>query len=374
MKKNILLLAVLAVSLIGIGTANAIDGYSSQEKISVTVETDPLGSPPWIKAKWELWLDPNTDDEFILTDADPARLGTQGDIVPGDGATFYSFVIVSDPNGIEDISDGNVYVDVYHPTCGYGDGSFKYQVHATEIKLVRDQLGIPDLDAPVFKGYSVRELVELGVATGYFSSEDASELLEELHQNEARIYAAELFIDYHQAYGWYMVKAWATDNNGATSEKFTNYFEVRPMLAYETDFNSVHFTNVKVGYRAQVSGDYDMNTSDRPTIRNIGNTPIAVSAYASDATSATDPPKKFEDVFDMRFLDEDLMLPSWEWTKFSNLLWPCNTTKIDFSLHLPNGAPATDYTGYILLEYQAVIVPCEPLDVVSDPVQVVPPT
>lgn len=372
MKKNVLVAMLVVLVVAGVGLANGIEATTDQQIVNVYIETDPAGSPPWIKAKWELWLDPYADS-FNLTDADSVRAGTQGDIVPGGNATFFAFVIISDPNGIDDLTSGNVYVDVYHPECGYGDGSFKYQVHATEIRLVRDQTGIPDLSAPVFNGYSVEELLDLAVQAGYFSSTEAAELWEELHQNEARIYVAELVVDYHQPYGWYRVEAWATDNGGAQSDKFTNYFEVRPMLAYETDFNSVQFRNVKVGVKAIVSGDYDMNTPNKPTIRNIGNTPIAVSAYASDVVSDTNPPKRFTDVFDMRFLDEELLLPTWNWIAFSNLLWPCNTTKIDFSLHLPPGAPAANYTGYITIQYEAIIVPCDEMYPVSDPVQTEPP-
>lgn len=361
-RKEILVLmmvAFLASPVVGLAA-------SDQVKVDVVAYVDPAGNPPWIKAKWELWKDPNVKE---LLDADPTANGTQGDIVPGGNTYFYSFVIVSDPNGIADLEFGNVYVDVYHPTCGWGDGSFKYQVHAWEITPPQDQYGVPMMDVPIFYGYTIGDLLNMGVAAGYFTADEAAELYEEIHQNDARVYVAELEISYHQPYGWYRVEAWATDNDGAQSEKFVNYFEVRPMLAWETDFQSVEFKNVKVGTRAQVSGDFDLGTPLRPTVRNLGNTPIVLSAYASDATSNTTPAKRFTDIFDMRFLNEDVMLPSFEWFKFSNMLPPCNTTKIDFSLHLPQGAPASEYMGYILLKFEGFVLPCDEPYPISDPVQ-----
>jgi hypothetical protein len=366
-RKEILVLVVMALlASPAFGLTAASQDLTEQIRVDVVAHVDPAGNPPWIKAKWEMWMEPTYEE---LVDADPYTIGTQGDIVPGGNTYFYSFVIVSDPNGIEDLDYGNVYVDVYHPTCGWGDGSFKYQVHAYEITPPQDEYGVPMMDVPIFYGYTVRDLLDKGVAAGYFTAEEAAELWEEIHQNDARIYVAELEISYHQPYGWYRVEAWATDNDGGQSDKFINYFEVRPMLAWETDFNTVEFANVKVGTRAQVSGDYDLNTPFRPTVRNLGNTPIILSAYASDATSNTTPPKHFTDIFDMRFLNEDVMLPSFEWFMFSNMLPPCNTTKIDFSLHLPQGAPASDYSGYILLKFEGYVLPCDVPESISDPVQ-----
>ncbi len=369
MKKWILAILIVFVLFAAptLGLVANGDQSGEQLRIDVVAHTDPSGSPPWIKAKWELWLDPNTK---ALTDVDPSKPGTQGDIVPGGDTYFYTFVIVSDPNGISDLSNGNVYVDVWHPECGWGDGSFKYQVHAWDITPPTDDFGVPMLDTPVFKDYTVKELLDRGVAAGYFNQTQADELLEEIYQNEAKIYVAELKISYHQPYGWYKVVAWATDNSGATSDKFTNYFEVRPMLAWATDFQSVEFNNVKVGVKAVVGGDYDMSTPSKPTIRNLGNTPIQLYAYSSDVVSSTEPPKNFSNVFDMRFLDQIIdPLPSFEWVKFNNMLPPCNTTKIDFSLTLPQGAPASDYTGYILLKFVAFVDPCETPIPISDPVQ-----
>ena len=371
MRRGILVLVLVAFLASPVFGLAASADLSEQVKVDVVAHVDPTGNPPWIKAKWELWNEPDSKD---LTDADPTTIGTQGDIVPGGNTYFYSFVIVSDPNGIEDLEYGNVYVDVYHPNCGWGTGSFKYQVHAWEITPPQDGNGVPMLDVPIFFGYTIGDLLDMGVAAGYFNASEAAELLEEVHQNDARVYVAELEINYHQPYGWYRVEAWATDNDGAQSEKFINYFEVRPMLAWATDFQNIEFSNVKVGTRAQVSGDFNMQTPDRPTVRNLGNTPIVLSAFASDATSNTTPSKKFTDIFDMRFLNQDVMLPSFEWFTFDNYLPPCNTTKIDFSLHLPQGAPASDYTGYILLKFEGYVLPCEIPTPISDPVQPWAPT
>ncbi len=351
--------------------ANAIAATGDQISVSVVAHTDALGMPPWIKAKWELWEDPSTNE---LTDVDPTKPGTQGDIVPGGDTYFYAFIVVSDPNGISDLSNGNVYVDVYHPTCGWGDGTFKYQVHAVNITPPLDSFGVPMMDVPVFKGYTVKELIDMAVAAGYFNRTVADELIHEISQAEAKIYVAELVISYHQPYGWYRVEAWATDNNGATSEKFTNFFEVRPMLAWATDFDSVEFNNVKVGAKAVVGGDFDMSTPNKPTVRNLGNTPIKLSAMASEVVSSTNPPKTFDGVFDMRFLDQVIdPIPSTEWATFMNTLPPCNTTKIDFSFMLPLGAPAADYTGTIYLLFEPVIDYCETPTPITDPPQLTSP-
>ena len=93
-----------------------------------------------------------------------------------------------------------------------------------------------------------------------------------------------------------------------------------------------------------------------------------LSVKATNVTSSTNPPKTFDKVFDMRFLDQVIEpIPSTRWATFINALPPCNTTKIDFSFTLPLGAPAADYSGSITLLFEPVIDYCQTPTPISDP-------
>ncbi|AEA47432.1 hypothetical protein [Archaeoglobus veneficus] len=346
MKKVLLAAMLVAIASLVLPatalTANSVDEGGVVEDIGVNAYVDPEGSPPIIKAKWEIY------------DEDQVKPGTQVNINPADDPgpkKLWSIVVVTDPNGAADIA--NVYMDLYHPCCG----EFKYQRHAWEITPPLGEGNVPDMTAPIFDGYTLEELLDMALASGYINQTQYDDILMEVSKKDARVFIVELEIHHHQPYGWYIAEAWATDTGGAISEKYCNYFEVLPMLAYSMDFDTVSFGDIKPCIEKIVYGDKDLGTPDLPTLKNDGNTMIALAAHDTmGATSVnTNQPKTFINVFDLRFLDEQVMLNTSEWYYFHGLLAPCNYTQVDFSIHLPMGAPAGAYTGVIELEIIPVV-------------------
>jgi hypothetical protein len=338
-----MLLAAMLIALASIllPTAAALNGDGAVEEIEVGAYVDPQGSPPVIKAKWEIY------------DEDPIKYGTQITINPADDPEpkkLWSIIAVTDPNGAADIV--NVYLDLYHPDC-----TFKYQVHAEEITPPLTDTNVPDMNVEIFQGNTLQDLLDRALASGYINQTQYDDIWNEVYKKEARIFVAELEINHHQPYGWYIAEAWVTDTGGAISEKYCNYFEVLPMLAYRIDFNSVYFGDIKPQIEKIVLGDEDLNTPEHPTIKNDGNTTIALAAHdVNGATSEdTNQPKTFTNVYALRFLDEQVMLNTSEWYYFHGLLPPCEYTQIDFSIHLPEGAPAGEYTGVVELEIIPVV-------------------
>jgi hypothetical protein len=359
LKKYLPMLMVLLIAMIPVSVSASVDALSAEiwdeerKDVGVYVDVDSAGSPPIIKAKWEIY------------DENSYKAGTQVYINPNNDPEpkkVWSIIVVTDPNGIEDIA--NVYLDVYHPDC-----TFKVQAYAWDITPPNGEGNTPDMNAVIFQGNTLRNLLDKALASGYINQTVYDDIWNEVYKKDARVFIAEFEIHHHQPYGWYIAEAWVTDQGGAISEKFCNYFEVVPVLAYRMDFNSVVFTNIKPGIPKVVYGDEDLSTSDMPTLKNDGNVMIGLAAHdISGVTSTnTNQPKNFRDVFDVRFLDEEIWLNTSVMHRFDGLLPPCHYTQIDFSLHLPLGVPAASYEGTIELMIIGVYTPYTDPDVLAMP-------
>jgi len=96
-----------------------------------------------------------------------------------------------------------------------------------------------------------------------------------------------------------------------------------------------------------LSGDYDMETPDKPTVQSGGNDPLWISVCFTPMTGETYG-KVIED-FDAVFREEKLEFRAGDLVTFSNPLEPCHTEKMDFSVHAPLGTPADVYTGLLYI-------------------------
>lgn len=80
--------------------------------------------------------------------------------------------------------------------------------------------------------------------------------------------------------GLYNVTVIASDavSNGMSSAEF----EYLSMAAVSIDASSLQFSDATLGGTAEILGDFALSTTDSPSVRNIGNTPLDMGLYGTD--------------------------------------------------------------------------------------------
>jgi hypothetical protein len=361
-----------------------------------------VGSPPEIKYQWEL------PDDADPTHTLP---GTQVAIVPSDDPgpkEVQAYIVVTDPNGRDDIS--RAFADVYYPaqpltvtaidtaadtvtvapvpadksevdiTYPVEDGTegvtgpwvtedfiadgvtdtfelegdmdadatianvtatekpFKFQVEAVKLD--------PTADAAI-----IEKAKADAVAAGLITQAEADDIDEEIYNTEtAFMFKATFYMSYHQPAGWYKVATWATDQVGGQSDHLISMFQWWPTKVLDLDFTLIDFGEIMPCKEKMVPGDYVMETPGpappvMPTVKNEGNVDITIGLHFT-AMVGDEKGKTIED-FDAKFKDEKLLFKACDTKLFTNPLYLCETEKISFSIHAPEGTPADTYWGML---------------------------
>jgi hypothetical protein len=344
MNKKIIATVISVVMLASIAPTFALTVDGSLTVPAGAYVPPNAGSPPIIKAKWE-WYD--TADPLHTT------FGTQ--ILPpldwNEKVTVEYWTVITDINGKDDVKEG--WIDVYHP-----DGTFKYQFQLTEV----------DTSTPAARQAAVDKIQQaydenlLHINSPYTLKEVEDEVLE----NSAKVYMGTADLDYHQMCGIYTVKAYAFDQANNIAPFFTNNFEYVCMAGIELDFNSINFGEVVQSSFKWVEGDPDFVwqtdgpacnpaepgmpiTCRKPTIKNIGNTPVYIDVTFDDmgfGSSTTggwnvqfdsslkhDAEVVFDPYVTTRLPDAGV-IPEPYCEKNNAVLDLCNTEKISFSIHV----------------------------------------
>jgi hypothetical protein len=330
LKKALIIGLVVILSL-----ALAIPAIAQTKDTSVEVLAG-AGSPPIIKCKWE------TPD-----DGDPlANNGTPGTQVMPIAAyqalkQVWFYAVVTDPQGVLTVS--RVYADVYHPSCRPADvPSFKYQLEMLPLELVEGQTAFQDA-------------VNKNLVT-FASGFTTSEVLEELVQEDAKVYRGTQYIDYHQPWGDYYVKVLAYDSGNNESAPLWNQFKYMKVSAAEFDFDSVNYGSVEVCTNKWKGGDTIFDPTESPsmaTVRNIGNTWVTLQVQQDDmGLGQTSGVWNVE--YDARLGDAltgtAIVYEPDQKVSLPDILELCNTQKLDFSIHVKK-APAGIYTGIMELSW-----------------------
>ena len=310
--------------------------------MAATVDTEAVvggsGSAPYVCAKFE------------TPDHDPAD-GTQIEPVPGATRLVKFYVVIGDPNGVEDLSAA--YVKVYHP-----DGSFKFQLDAIRpawtiipwtglIDMDGDCTGetpVPDaLDAleaqnRIVYGFDPVRGTPMTLATLKYDLDHEKQLLVELVGE----------MDYHQPSGDYRVEAIAVDMGGK-SGTLENLFFYISIVALRCDFTRISWGTVNVCQWNVLYGDEDLSTPTKPTIQNIGNDPAKIELHFGEMTGQNFGKKILD--FDASMLGGHIELVACTPQVITDaagtpvMLPACTPTQIDFSVHPPTGTPEDVYKG-----------------------------
>ena len=297
------------------------------------------GSPPYVCAKFE------------TPDHDPAADGTQIEPVAGSTRLVKFYVVVGDPNNVDDVSA--VYIKVYHP-----DGSLKYQLDAigpdwTVIPYggmidmdgdcapdtaVPDALAVLDAENRITYGMDPVRGAMMALDTLMYDLENGKQFLVELTGE----------MDYHQPAGDYRVEAIVVDRGGE-SGILENTFNYLSIVALRCDFTKINWGMVNVCQWNVLYGDADMTTPTKPTIQNIGNDPAKIELHFTEMVGQNFG-KKIT-AFDATMLGGHIELDACTPMVIQNgagedvELPPCTPTQIDFSVHPATGTPEDTYLG-----------------------------
>ncbi len=249
------------------------------------------GDPPIVKAKWEMNSGKDANGKYLEGD-DSTAAGAQFNPpeVYNQNRTITMCAIVTDTDGIGDIA--GVYADVYYPEnielgpshvalpnqSGDGCGLFMQEDALNPLskedgielfcnKVRNDNNNLPTFNENVANwGYD-----EICATDG------------ELMKETAKVYCGDKDLSYEDPSGDYKVIAVAQDTNSLNGT-LENYFTYLPLTAFETDFTSVIYGNVKLNIEKIVNGDltWAPSNSTMPTVRNIGNTRMNLTVWQDD--------------------------------------------------------------------------------------------
>ena len=238
------------------------------------------GEAPIVLAKWEMNPDMNGTDD---SDASGAQFDPTG--VFNTTRTITICAIVMDPEGLTDLA--GVYADVYYPeNIALGDSHVKlpnqsgagcgeFMQEDTLLPLDK-QTGIELFCNKVRNGNNNLPMIGPGWSYDAICNTDG-----ELQKETAQVFCASKDLSYEDPSGMYKVTAVAQDANSLTGT-LDNYFEYLPLTAFETDFTSVDYGNVKLNTRKIINGDLTWGTATLPTVRNVGNTRMNLQVWQSD--------------------------------------------------------------------------------------------
>lgn len=239
------------------------------------------GAAPIVKVKWEA----NTDRYTDASGSAGAQLMPSGQYQVN--KTIAICAVVTDPDGLADVL--NVYADVFYPEgielgdshvalpdqSGLGCGEFMQEDSLRRLEkqegynLFCGSVRNSNNDLPTFNsGYDYDEIC----------AEDG-----ELLKDTAAVYCGEKDLSYEDPSGDYKVWAVVQDKNGLQGI-LENHFTYQPLTAFETDFTSVNYGNVRLNTHKIISGDLAWDALDQggATVRNVGNTRLAMKISQDD--------------------------------------------------------------------------------------------
>jgi len=298
------------------------------QDIPTTALVSGAGTPPVIECI------------FVLDDTgDPTHVTPGTQILPNPGSeadevltSFWKYVVVSDPNGISDISKVEEYLTK-------ADGVDTPLLTTTEVTNYTEALA------------TLNSALTQNVTT-QAEYDSAKFKLDPLKKN-ARMFKIQNSLDNHDKPGVVVVHFKAIDKSGGTTI-VSEGFDYLALKAFETDFSKINYGTIMIGVEQYIAGDdvWAMPGPDgtnRMTIKNQGNIEFQISALASDLSNGATPEQFIPaNALSIELLSEHVYDLST--TKVLNgMLQPCTPTQISFDITAPEGTSAGTYNGLITL-------------------------
>ena len=288
---------------------------------------------------------------FVLDDSgDPTHstFGTEILPTPGSGAdevetTFWKYAIVTDGNGIADITKVEEYLTK-------ADGVNTPLVTTTEVTAYSEAVAILN-DA-----LTQNVITQAEYDSAIFKLDPA--------KLSAKMFKVQNSLTNCDEPGEITVHFKAIDKSGLTTFAAEGFI-LQSIVAIETDFTGINYGTILVGIEQYIAGD-DVWAAPGPsgenlnTIKNQGNTEFRISAGAN-AMSNGETPEQFisAECLSVELLGEhvvDLSTPK----VLAGYLQPCTPTQISFDITAPDGTSAGAYTGNICLTIVSECPECPP--------------
>jgi len=296
------------------------------------------GASPEVKYVW------------ILPDDQPdVGTDTQLEIIPsGERDWIWACVVVADADNRDTIED--VFIDLYHP-----DDSFKYQSHGY---ILADWDEGTDRWMPQ-QDRIIRHCLDPASRANLITSGERAEIeYNTFDQPYWHVYKVFLPMYYHQPCGEYDAWAYTVDSTSRISTPLVEPFDWVCGTYLELDFDTVNFGTIQPGAWKWAPGDTDMQTPDKPTLKNEGNTEIYVGLEFSEFVGQDSLPNKVIRKFDAQLRNlgtnnyksipgEHLEFLADQFVEFTYPISLCRQEKIDFSIHADVGTVPDNYAGDI---------------------------
>lgn len=275
MRKLIAFAVAFSFALSGVMPAGAVD--------VTTGLTQDAGSGinPIVKAKWEANVDRYTDDSTAA--------GAQ--ILPSGKKDVNKNIaicaVVTDPDGLADLNA--VYADVFYPSgialgpnhkplpdqSGLGCGQLMQEDTMTRLDKMTGY--------NLFCGNVQNSNNNLPMFSPNYNYAEICNSDGELMKETAAVYCAEKPLSYEDPSGDYPIMVVAQDKSGKNGT-LRNIFQYLDLTAFEADFSSVDYGNVKLMTHKIINGNlaWEPATSTLPTVRNVGNTRANITVRQDD--------------------------------------------------------------------------------------------
>jgi len=240
------------------------------------------GATPIVKAKWEANADQYTD----------ASTNAGAQFMPSGqyqvNKTIAMCAVVTDPDGLADIDA--VYADVFYPVgIALGDSHVALADQSGDgCGLLMQEDTLTRLDKQVgidlFCGSVRTSNNNLPTFNSDYGYDEICGEEGELWKDTAAVYCGQKDLSYEDPSGSYEVWAVAQDKNGL-QDTLINQFTYMPLTAFEADFTSVAYGNVRLNTHKIISGDktWAPNTTDnKASVRNVGNTRLTMRVWQND--------------------------------------------------------------------------------------------
>ena len=277
--------AIYAFVMISLFSLSFMPALAASVSTGLTQDTTG-GANPIVKAKWEMNIVTSSPSGKYLGTDDSTNAGAQFNPsgIKDVNKRIALCSIVTDPDGLPDII--NVYADVFYPVnielgdshqplptqSGLGCGKLMQEDELTKLskadglelfcnRIRNHNNNLPVIDSP----YSYDEICKLDG---------------ELQKETAAVWCVEKDLSYEDPSGDYTVWAVPQDKVGL-QDKLVNQFEYLPLTAFEADFTSINYGNVRLNTHKIINGDLVWGPA-LATVRNVGNTRLAMSVLQDD--------------------------------------------------------------------------------------------
>ena len=319
------------------------------------------GTAPIVLAKWEA----NTDRYTDASTAAGAQFTASGQY--NGHKTIAICAIVGDPDGLADVK--NVYADVFYPEnialgsshvaladqSGLGCGGLMQE---DSLAKLGKQAGIDLFCTNVRTRNNLLPTINTDYSYDKICNTDG-----ELWKDTAAVYCTTKTISYEDPSGDYKVWAVAQDTNGKQGI-LENHFTYLETTAFETDFNSVSYGNVRLNIHKIISGNFtwEPSTSTRPTVRNTGNTRLQMRIMQDDmglGQTMVGNTNQWNVKFDARVGSVATSASFWPnaWTTLNDSLDLSEMDEMDFSIDISKFPPThedANFTGTMTLSANSI--------------------